>query len=188
MSVDKLVDSSQLDADLTSVANAIRTKGGTSAQLAFPAGFVSAIGNIPTGGGSNEKLLASGTYTVTSIESSITISTGISNLDTTKVRKALVVGNLSTASAGFMKYFSVVYITGPDTMTATSGTTYPKALYCNSSGVGAGIANFQINTTGTTLCFIGTNGSTITCRQYSGNYRIQPATYTWYVWGEEATA
>lgn len=51
MSVDKLVDSTQLDSDLTSVANAIRTKGGTSAPLAFPTGFVSAIGNIPTGGG-----------------------------------------------------------------------------------------------------------------------------------------
>lgn len=51
MAVDKLVDSSQLDADLTSVANAIRTKGGTSAQLAFPAGFVSAVEAIPTGGG-----------------------------------------------------------------------------------------------------------------------------------------
>ena len=51
MAVDKLVDSTQLDADLTSVANAIRTKGGTSAQLAFPAGFVSAVNAIPTGGG-----------------------------------------------------------------------------------------------------------------------------------------
>jgi hypothetical protein len=50
MSVDKLVDSTQLDADLTSVANAIRTKGGTSASLAFPAGFVQAIGDIPSGG------------------------------------------------------------------------------------------------------------------------------------------
>lgn len=50
MAVDKLVDSTQLDADLTSVANAIRTKGGTSAQLAFPAGFVSAVQAIPTGG------------------------------------------------------------------------------------------------------------------------------------------
>lgn len=49
MAVDKLVDSTQLDADLTSVANAIRTKGGTSAQLAFPAGFVQAIGDIPSG-------------------------------------------------------------------------------------------------------------------------------------------
>lgn len=49
MALDKLVDSSQLDTDLTSVANAIRTKGGTSGQLAFPAGFVSAVQAIPTG-------------------------------------------------------------------------------------------------------------------------------------------
>lgn len=41
------------DSDLTSVANAIRTKGGTSAQLAFPSGFVSAIGDISAGGGGN---------------------------------------------------------------------------------------------------------------------------------------
>ncbi len=50
MALDKLVDSSQLDSDLTSVANAIRTKGGTSAQLAFPSGFVSAIQTLPSGG------------------------------------------------------------------------------------------------------------------------------------------
>ena len=49
MSVDKLVDSTQLDTDLTSVANAIRTKGGTSAQLAFPTDFVSAINAISGG-------------------------------------------------------------------------------------------------------------------------------------------
>lgn len=49
MSVDKLVDSTQLDTDLTSVANAIRTKGGTSGQLAFPDGFVSAIQAISGG-------------------------------------------------------------------------------------------------------------------------------------------
>ncbi len=55
MAIDKAVDSSQLDADLTSVANAIRTKGGTSASLTFPAGFVSAIGDIPTGGGGVSK-------------------------------------------------------------------------------------------------------------------------------------
>ena len=34
------------DTDLTAVASAIRTKGGTSAGLAFPSGFISAIGNI----------------------------------------------------------------------------------------------------------------------------------------------
>lgn len=51
MAVDKLVDSSQLDADLTNVADAIRTKGGTSASLAFPAGFVNAIENFESGNG-----------------------------------------------------------------------------------------------------------------------------------------
>ena len=37
--------------DLTSVANAIRTKGGTSASLTYPTGFVNAINAIPSGGG-----------------------------------------------------------------------------------------------------------------------------------------
>lgn len=52
MAVDKLVDSAQLDADLTSVADAIRTKGGTSALLSFPSDFISAI-NAISGGGVN---------------------------------------------------------------------------------------------------------------------------------------
>ena len=51
MALDKMVDSTQLDSDLTSVANAIRAKSGGSGQLAFPSGFVSEIGNIPSGGG-----------------------------------------------------------------------------------------------------------------------------------------
>lgn len=38
------------DTELTSIANAIRTKGGTSAPLVYPNGFVNAIGDIPTGG------------------------------------------------------------------------------------------------------------------------------------------
>lgn len=57
MSVDKLVDSTQLDTDLTSVANAIRTKGGTSASLAFPADFVTAIAAISGGGGGSDILI-----------------------------------------------------------------------------------------------------------------------------------
>lgn len=50
MAYDKVIDSTQLDADLTTVAAAIRTKGGTSAQLSFPSGFASAIAAISTGG------------------------------------------------------------------------------------------------------------------------------------------
>jgi hypothetical protein len=34
------------DSQLSSIANAIRSKGGTSASLAFPTGFISAIDAI----------------------------------------------------------------------------------------------------------------------------------------------
>ena len=37
------------DTELTSIADAIRAKGGTSAELEFPSEFVSAIGDIETG-------------------------------------------------------------------------------------------------------------------------------------------
>lgn len=59
-----IVNSTMLDAGLTKIANAIRTKGGTSAQLAFPDGMADAIAAIESGGG--EFAVASGTITYTS--------------------------------------------------------------------------------------------------------------------------
>jgi hypothetical protein len=47
----KVIDADQLDSDLTSVADSIRTKGGTTAALAFPEEFKAAIEAIETGGG-----------------------------------------------------------------------------------------------------------------------------------------
>ena len=41
--------------ELASIADAIRTKGGTTEQLAFPAGFVSAVESIQSGGGGGAK-------------------------------------------------------------------------------------------------------------------------------------
>lgn len=43
----KVVDADQLNADLTSVADAVREKSSTSDQMAFPDGFVSAVKGIP---------------------------------------------------------------------------------------------------------------------------------------------
>lgn len=54
--------------DLSAIADAIRTKGQTSASLSFPNGFVNAIDAISTGGGGDEPTLitknitANGTY------------------------------------------------------------------------------------------------------------------------------
>ncbi len=49
MAYDKVVDSTQLDAGLKSIADAIRAKGKTSASLTFPDGFSSAVTAIKTG-------------------------------------------------------------------------------------------------------------------------------------------
>ena len=51
MAFDKVIDSAVLDANLTSVADAIRAKGGTSEPLSFPEGFISAVEGIQAGGG-----------------------------------------------------------------------------------------------------------------------------------------
>lgn len=47
------------DTELTSIADAIRTKGGTSASLTYPSGFVQAINDISTGGqGATETVIS----------------------------------------------------------------------------------------------------------------------------------
>ena len=46
MAYDKVIDSSVLDASLTTVANAIRTASGSSGAMAFPDGFVSTLQNV----------------------------------------------------------------------------------------------------------------------------------------------
>lgn len=53
MTYDKVVDSTQLETDLATVADAIRAKGKTTDKLAFPAGFADAVAAISTGGGAD---------------------------------------------------------------------------------------------------------------------------------------
>lgn len=63
MAIDKAVDSTVLESGLTKVANAIRTKGGTSAQLAFPDGMAAAITAIEAGGSGAKEPYIEYTYT-----------------------------------------------------------------------------------------------------------------------------
>lgn len=86
MALDKLVDSTQLDSDLTSVANAIRTKGGTSAALAFPADFVSAINAISGGGGT--EITTAGDYTINAGDT-ITMGSGLTGALTASGQRVL---------------------------------------------------------------------------------------------------
>lgn len=61
-------------AELTSIADAIRAKSGGSSQLAFPAGFVSEIQAIPSGGSSVPDFTLVGTQTITESVSQVTFT------------------------------------------------------------------------------------------------------------------
>ena len=63
MATYKVVDAEQLNADMSSVADSIRTKGGTTDALAWPDGYKTAIDSIPAGGGAPNLQSKSVTYT-----------------------------------------------------------------------------------------------------------------------------
>lgn len=92
--------------DLEAVADAIRTKGSTSAGLEFPDGFVTAIGNIPTGGGSTlitKNITANGTYNASSDSAD-----GYSSV-TVAVASKLVTGTFTGTTAGSAMDVSLPY-------------------------------------------------------------------------------
>lgn len=70
MAYDKVVDSSVLDAGLKQIADAIREKGGTSDNLAFPQAMADAIAAIEAGGGGGGDI-AYGTVTPASNASAV---------------------------------------------------------------------------------------------------------------------
>lgn len=72
----KVIDAEQLDSDLTTVADAIREKGGTDDPLAFPEGFVSAVNALELSGGRDDKLLELVNKTISSVSDETTTEIG----------------------------------------------------------------------------------------------------------------
>ena len=176
MAVDKLVDSAQLDADLTSVANAIRTKGGTSAALAFPADFVTAINAISGGGGgsSGYELLASGSYTYSGS------ATGAINIPISYTGTPVwgyAVADEIIASTNQAYCFSV-FLSGFPCANNYQNSRIGVVSPVNTSGAKQGTAN------NTTLDITSTQ---FKLSRANNTYLIQPNTYHWYIYGEAAT-
>lgn len=120
------------DSDLTSVADAIRTKGGTSADLSFPSGFVTAIGNIS--GGTQPTLItktigSNGTYNASSDSadgySSVTVAVPTS-AGTQYVTGTFTGDTEGTALAVTIPYAGSGYL--------VSGTIYPTTGTFKSGG------------------------------------------------------
>lgn len=77
MAYDKVIDSVGLESDLSSVANAIRNKSGTSDPLAFPEGFIFAIEALEVGAGANFRLLDGTTMPGEGRENDIWVNTDV---------------------------------------------------------------------------------------------------------------
>lgn len=161
MAVDKLVDSSALDSDLTLVANAIRAKTGGTSLLAFPADFVTEIGNISTGTSPWTKLgeldvTASTTSTSATSLTSITISGVYTKSKIIYVR----IRDKAGPRAGYFLGSDCFFINYQNANGATSALTYASrmihryttsstyALYPAATTTGYGVYAYDINTSG----------------------------------------
>lgn len=185
MAVDKLVDSTQLDADLTSVADAIRTKGGTSASLAFPTDFVSAIAAIPSGGGGGTTLIGSGSYTYSgnaaaNITFPVTYTGAPRVLIVIKDEMDAGVGETIGALSYLPSGISVI-----DTAFEYGARVYKGKSDADVISYGGVSSN---NTSCVYLCTsVGAydaNGSYMRVVRWGNAYMMQSGAYSWYIYGE----
>ena len=180
MALIKLVDSAQLDADLTSVANAIRTKSGGSSQLAFPSGFISEIGNIPSGGGgATETLLASGTYTQSTDNTNLVIPVTISG-SFTKITKVFVLKDSVTSDVGQTLSWFKLYDTPAVAVPEFDNVTELHVINASGGYGYQGRSNITITTPDLDSVSAPTQ---LTCIRASNNFHVKADTYHWYIWG-----
>lgn len=175
MAVDKLVDSAQLDADLTSVADAIREKGGTSESLAFPAGFVSAIGAISGGG----VKVATGTFTLPYKTEAIIISCE----DAPAYRYlAVFLSDMIHQKPGYKSFFFAIADFKIQRKwfgyTNNAGTSDVGNMYANGIGEPAS----KIESVSALGQFILANNTGATTGSTFGAF--MPGNYTWVTWGD----
>lgn len=204
MALDKLVDSTQLDSNLTSVANAIRAKSGGTGQLAFPAGFVSEIGNISGGGGITPTgtkeitITANGTTTedVTAY-ASVLISTNVPSSGGNSIYSGTFTPAENTLGPTFdigadFTHFVVFADTNPS---ASDNVKKFFAAVCDFSRAGNDVITIASNNTGSALIggfyaykWFAKNGTTVRCTntgtsgQTGAGYWVGGVTYNWFAW------
>lgn len=142
------------DSDLTSVADAIRTAGGTSASLTFPSEFVSAIAAL-AGGGSGITEYETGTYTPTSDIARPTINFSNTHTNPPSIIVLADANQTLAAAANANLYFTYIdheRLFGYGWPYSTSARRYGAALYCykQSNGISNSQSTFSYSSTNTT--------------------------------------
>ena len=118
------------DTDLTAVANAIRTKGGTSGQLTYPNGFVAAVEAIKTGGitpSGSISITENGTYDVASKAQAVVNVPQSGGGSPYLVDIGAVTGNVSTntvSGGSVMTVFETNPITMPEDFLTAANAFY----------------------------------------------------------------
>lgn len=170
MAEHKVVNTTQLEADLTAVANAIRAKAESSGSLNFPSGFVDAIANLATGGGLPSEVthLASGTFTLTSSNTTqYTITHGMGTSPNFYI--VMVDESLDTSTDGTYKISMIMGVSKAvrkDGSLVSSG--YSMVVSTSSQGY---TTNGQGN--------FGGNSTTINTQTASGRYFAPNKRYNW---------
>lgn len=135
MAVDRAIDSTEFDSKLTTVADAIRTAGGTTEPMSFPSGMVEAITAIQAGGGGGIELNG---YQVS--EGSFTISSDTStfeNYSTSSAQWPLVTGtNLTGKNFAFLLFIDPISVI----LTSTVKVSLLFASASSIDGITAGVA------------------------------------------------
>lgn len=168
------------DTELTAVANAIRTKGGTSDALSFPDGFVEAIGNI-SGGGSTlitKSITENGTYNASSDSadgySSVEVSVPQTTSPFVKVRtytleeawEKSATAMAQTVLDGYLDANAVVYVLVFNGNTNTSGYRVDAIIVVSNATTTSGLSSASGAVWKSYYSSIGTLGSN--CRASQG--------------------
>ena len=161
-------------ADLTAVADAIRAKGGTAAQLVYPAGFVSAIQAIQTGVTPQLIVTTSAGATVTATKGSKTVS-GTAGMDGTCTMELSEAGewrvvaqlngqtsNLQSVSVKESYAVSLTFFSATITVTVDSGASVvlKKGGTTIATKTSNGTAVFTVTETGAYTVTATKNGQT----------------------------
>lgn len=166
------------DTELTSVANAIRTKGGTSANLSFPTGFVSAIEAIATG-----KRVAMGSFTPTA---EVTTSTTVTIASLSSIgfspRTMILIPHSYESTNGYIRLSIVFPYDGSDSAATykpdhygfySTGNAYGNGQFVWSSRMRQ--SNFEASPG-----YLGIINDNLVFRA-SSSHKLKAQRYDWYV-------
>ena len=171
MALDKVIDSAALDADLLTVANAIRAKGGTSEKLTFPSGFVSALSAISDGEcGSG---MESGEMTTTSAnfyQFTIPVSSKKTHIVVCPKAMDEMISSPTTAK----RVYFIYACEGCGILEASLNT------YNATSGLNNGASYWYNNSVGSATAFATFDDSSVYVKMaYAA---LEPGEYCWFAW------